>query len=61
MDLAEKRTCMEGEVSMMKEYKVVLENNVEDYINDGWKLYGNPIGLIEEGGIITFFQAVIKE
>lgn len=36
-------------------YKVVYSNNVNEYLNEGWELYGPPFVI---HGMI--FQAVIK-
>lgn len=38
-----------------------LKNKVEDYLNEGWELYGNPVMKELESTVQEFFQAVIRE
>lgn len=46
---------MEKEMKKIIHYKVVYSNRVDEYLNEGWELYGPP--LVIHGMI---FQAVIK-
>lgn len=49
---------MKKEIKKIIHYKVVYSNRVDEYLNEGWELYGPPILSILSDGIV--FQAVIK-
>lgn len=41
-------------------YKVVYSNNVNEYLNEGWELYGPPLVIQDSSNHAMIFQAVIK-
>lgn len=50
------KPCEIVTVKQRLKYKIIDQTDVEEYINDGWKLYSNP--LIRSGQIL---QAVTKK
>jgi len=58
---------------MKTSYKIIKDYEVNKYLEDGWKLYGNPVSTVTnkykgfyseqyiEEQLIEFYQAVIKE